>query len=158
MAAPKGNRYGVDSGNFFKPKAYTPEEWGHVFLDYLKDRQDKEWQKKEPIKSGDRAGDIIDIPHCLPLTIRSFCVFANVIPDTFRNYEKAEGYEEYFLITTRMRNVIEADQIDGATVGAYNPNIIARLIGLKDRSDVTSNDTEIDNNVTVEIVRKKKGK
>ena len=133
MPAPKGNRYGVDSGNFFKPKEYTPAEWEEIFYAYLDYRGDKKWNKKEAIKSGEMAGKTMDVPHQLPLTIESFCVFSGVSMQTFRNYEKKEGYEEYFDVTTRMREIIESDQTDGAIVGAYNPNIIARKLGLVDK-------------------------
>lgn len=135
MPAPKGNRYGIDSGNFFKPKKFTPEEWADMFIEYLNDRDGKVWNKKEPIKSGDRAGQLIDIPHQLPLTIESFCVFACIDTQTFYNYENRKGYEDYFEITTRIRGIIESDQLDGATVGAYNPNIIARKLGLTEKSE-----------------------
>jgi len=133
MAAPLGNRYGVDSENFFKPKKYTPEEWCSKFVEYLEDRQNKVWNKKEAIKSGDMAGKVMDVPSSMPLSIESFCVFARVAKDTFYNYEKKKGYEEYFDITTRIREIIEADQLDGATIGAYNTNIIARRLGLVDK-------------------------
>lgn len=138
MPAPKGNRYGVDSGNFFKPKKYTPQEWSDTFMSYLEDRGARVWNKKESIKSGDLAGKTMDVPTQLPLTIESFCVFANVSKQTFYNYEREIGYEEYFDITTYMREVIESDQLDGATVGAYNPNIIARKLGLSENIDHTT--------------------
>lgn len=137
MAAPKGNRYGVDSGNFFKPKSYTPEEWKEVFLKYLDHRQNKVWKKNEAIKGGDLAGQIIGVPSNLPLTIESFCIFADVSLQTFYNYEKGEKYKEYFEITARIRQVIESDQLEGSIVGAYNPNIIARKLGL---SETTKNE------------------
>lgn len=135
--APKGNRYGIDSGNFFNPKKYNPKEWVEVFTNYLCDRGNKVWNKKEAIKSGDMAGTLIDLPNQMPLSIESFCVYANCSKQTFYNYEKEEGYEEYFDITTRMREIIESDQLDGATVGAYNPNIIARRLGLADKQEFT---------------------
>lgn len=135
--APKGNRYGVDSGNFFKPKKYSKEDWVAKFMEYLIERGEKVWNKKEPIKTGDMAGETMDVPTQLPLSIESFCVYAGVVRDTFLNYEKVEGYEEYFEVTTYMREIIESDQLDGATVGAYNPNIIARRLGLTDKTQQT---------------------
>lgn len=136
MPAPKGNRFGVDSENFKKPKAYpTVGDWANVFLQYLEEMNDKVWNKKEAIKSGENAGTLIDIPTSTPLSIRSFCVFANIHLDTFLNYESKEGYEEYFDITKRMRTVIQSNQIEGATVGAYNSNIIARLVGLSEKKE-----------------------
>ena len=135
MPAPKGNRYGVDLESFVKPKSYQPQEWAQKFIDYLEVRQGKVWNKKECIKSGDSAGTVFDVPISLPLTIESFCVFANVSMQTFSNYEKKEGYEDYFGVTTRIRTVIEAEQLEGAVIGAYNPNIVARKLGLADKRE-----------------------
>lgn len=137
MAAPKKNRFGIDSGNFFKPKKYTPRKWKDVFIKYLFERGKKTWHKKEAIKSGMNAGKIINIPTQIPLTIESFCVFAGVSKQTFYNYEKEDGYEEYFDITTRMREIIESDQLDGASIGAYNQSIIARKLGLAEKIENT---------------------
>ena len=134
-AAPKGNRYGVDLASFVKPKSYQPKEWAQKFIDYLEHRQGKVWNKQESIKSGDSAGTVFDVPISLPLTIESFCVFANVSMQTFYNYEKAKTYEDYFEITARIRITIESDQLEGAIVGAYNPNIIARKLGLADKTE-----------------------
>lgn len=139
MAAPKGNRYGVDSGNFFKRKAYTVEEWKEVFIAYLEDRAEKKWYKNEAVKSGNNAGEIIKIPNDVPLSIESFCVFANISKQTFYNYESAEGYQEYFEVTTRIREVIESDQLDGAMLGVYNPNIVARKLGLAENQNINQN-------------------
>jgi hypothetical protein len=159
MSAPKGNRYGIDSGNFFKPKKYTPVTWKNVFIKYLNDRQNKAWSKNEPIKSGEKAGELMKVPTQLPLTIESFCVFAGVSKQTFYNYEGAVGYEKYFDITTRIREVIESDQFDGATVGAYNPNIIARKLGLAEKTksevEVTTVMTDQERNERIAFLREK---
>lgn len=135
MPAPKGNKYGVGRDSF-KPKTYQPKEWWDKFIDYLEDRGNKVWNKKEAIKSGDMAGTVMDVPVSLPLTMESFCVYANVSMDTFRNYESKLGYEDYFDLTTRMRTIIESEQLEGATVGAYNQNIIARKLGLTDKQEL----------------------
>lgn len=134
MAAPKGNRFGVDCETFVKPKSYNPEEWVKKFVEYLEYMDEKVWNVKHPIKGGDMAGTVMDVPVSTPLSIRSFCVFAGISVDTFSNYEKSKGYEDYFGVTTRMRTVIEANQLEGATVGAYNANIVARLLGLAEKT------------------------
>jgi len=133
MAETKNRFKQLVAKNFFKPKKYSPEQWKDIFIEYLADRGERVWNKKEPIKSGDHAGKLIDVPNQLPLTMESFCVFAGVTLQTFNNYEKMKGYEQYFGLTTRMRDIIESDQLDGATVGAYNPNIIARKLGLSEK-------------------------
>lgn len=155
MAAPKGNRYGVDSENFFKPKKYSPEEWCSVFIQYLSVRGEEKWNKKEAIKSGDMAGKTMSVPVEMPLSIESFCVFAGVHKQTFYNYEGKgvdNNYEEYIDSTTRMREVIEANQLDGATVNAFNPGIIAKRLSMVDKKDITSKGEKIEKGTSIENV------
>ena len=63
-----------------------------------------------------------------------FCQFAKISKDTFRRYE-----DEFCGLLTCVRVAIEADQLEGAMVGQYNPNIVARVLHLADRQDVTTN-------------------
>jgi len=59
---------------------------------------------------------------------------------TFRNYE---ARQEFLPITTRIREIIENQQFEGAASGFLQPNIIARKLGLTDRIDHTSKDKQI---------------
>lgn len=156
------DRFGVDREEFLslfkKPKKYEPEEIGQKFLDYLEYMESKTWSKKEVLKGGQRAGEIIDVPISAPLSIQSFCVYASITHQTFLNYESVESYEKYFEVMAHIRKIIETNQIEGATVGAYNHNIIARLLGLSENVDHTTKGKEIDNHVSFEIVKGKSGK
>lgn len=76
----------------------------------------------------------MDVPTQTPMSIQSFCLFADIDDNTFLRYEKEEGYEDFWAITTRIKGIIESNQFEGATVGAYNPNIIARKLGLVDNN------------------------
>lgn len=144
MPAPKNNQYWQFRKDFFgRKKEYTPEQWYDKIIEYCEWMQSRTWNKKEAIKSGDMAGTLIDIPTSTPMSITGFCLFADVEYNTFVNYESKEGYEDYFKITVWARQIIETNQFEGAVVGAYNPNIIARKLGLTDRTDITTNGNEI---------------
>lgn len=136
MSAEKGNNYWEFRGKHGRNFAYQPDEFWDEAVEYFKWISKKVWNKKDPIKSGDMAGTLIDIPTQTPMSIESFCLFADITPDTFRNYESNEGnYKDFFEVTTRIRKIIESNQFEGATVGAYNPNIIARKLGLVDKKE-----------------------
>lgn len=45
------------------------------------------------------------------------------------------SYVSYLPILTRIKQFIETDQFEGATVGIYNHNIIARKLGLVDKQE-----------------------
>lgn len=144
MPAPKGNNYWEFRNKHGADFAYTPESLWIEAVKYFEWISQRVWNKKEAIKSGDMAGELIDIPTSTPMSVESFCIFADITTQTFRNYESnSKPYEDFFEVTTRIRNIIDSQQFEGATVGAYNPNIIARKLGLADKTDHTTNGKEI---------------
>jgi hypothetical protein len=135
MAAPKGNDYWKRALNIGKKASYTPEGLKREAEKYIEDVINNPFYKNEAVKSGDSAGLIISIPMCRPLTIHGFCVFAGITTQTFYHYEKQEEYSD---IITRIREIFYAQKFEGAAVGAFNPNIIARDLGLTDKIDHTT--------------------
>ena len=137
MGAPKGNKYWEFRNKHGRDFKYTPEMFEEESIKYFEYMDSRVWNKKEPIKSGDMAGKIMDVPTSTPFSIESFCLFMDIDRKTFDNYESnTENYKDFFHITTRIRTIIESQQFEGATVGAYNPNIIARKLGLSDNQNV----------------------
>jgi hypothetical protein len=53
----------------------------------------------------------------------------------FKNYEKDKDKSEFFAVTHEIRRIIETQQFEGASVGAFNPNIIARKLGLSEKTE-----------------------
>lgn len=137
MGAPLGNNYWEFRNKHGRDFKYEPETLWEEAVKYFDWISEKVWNKKEAIKSGDMAGSTMDVPTSTPMSIKGFCLFADIDHVTFANYESnVDPYKDFFTITTRIRNVIESQQFEGATVGAYNPNIIARTLGLADKSEV----------------------
>ena len=133
MPAPKGHpRW----GNPLKPKKYTPEALWEKALEYFEWCDNSPWHKNEAIKSGDMAGSIIEVPTKRPYTKEGLCVYLNISLQTLLNYESAENYETHFEVTKHINNIIRANQLEGASVGAYNPSIISQLLGLVNKQSV----------------------
>lgn len=155
MGAPKGNNYWEFRNKNGRDFKYTPELFWEEAIKYFEWISVKVWNKKDPIKSGDLAGSLIDVPTQTPMSIESFCIFADISTETFRNYEsKEESYKDFFEVTTRIRSIIESQQFEGATVGAFNPNIIARKLGLQDKTDITSGGEKLQpTDIKIEIVK-----
>jgi hypothetical protein len=152
MGAPKGNNYWEFRNKNGRDFKYTPESFWEEAVRYFEWISAKVWNKKDPIKSGDMAGTLIDVPTQTPMSIESFCIFADISTETFRNYEsKEETYKDFFEVTTRIRTIIESQQFEGATVGAFNPNIIARKLGLQDKTDITSGGDKINTPTTIQV-------
>lgn len=83
-----------------------------------------------------------------PMTIDGYCNFAG-IGDWRRMkqfYSNDEGFADAIALVER---VIRDQQVSGAMVGLYRENIVARLNGITDRQDITSEGKRIE----IQIVR-----
>jgi hypothetical protein len=120
-------------------KIKTPAEFLEKAYEYFKWCDENPWSKKEAIKGGDFAGTIISIPTQRPYTIEGMCVYIGINRKTFT--ELYSTRKEFIPVTTHAREVIEANQLEGAIVGVYNPNIIARKLGLADKKEISADNT-----------------
>ena len=154
MAAPKGNQYWKSRLKTGRELIFkTPSALLAKGYEYFEWADANAWIKNEAIKSGDSAGTIVGVPTQRPYTVEGFCVYAGISKSAFNDlYAHREGF---VVIVTHIREVIEANQLEGAAVGAYNPSIIARKLGLKEQSDVTSNGKDVFSSVKVKIIRSK---
>jgi hypothetical protein len=130
MAAPKHNKYWMFRNKHGRDHKYKPEQLWDEFQDYYDWIQENPMIKYDVIRSGERAGEPVEIKMPRPLTIEGFCVFADITEHTFRSYEENK---DFIPVTTRIRKSIETNQLEGASAGLYNPNIIARKLGLADK-------------------------
>lgn len=143
MAASKGNQYWQFREKHGRGFKYTPETFWEEAVKYFEWISTQDWIKKEAIKGGDKAGSTMNVPIQKPMCIGSFCLFLDIDDNTFYRYEKEEGYEDFWEIARTARRIIESNQFEGATVGIFNANIIARKLGLGDKKIVEGGDTPI---------------
>jgi hypothetical protein len=137
MAAAKFNNYWEFRGKHGAPFSYDKDSLWKEALEYFDWMKDRKWNKQEAIKSGDMAGTTMDVPTSTPFSIKTFCIFADITYQTFLNYcSNEDPWKDLFEVSTRIKEIIESQQFEGATVGAYNPNIIARTLGLVDKKEV----------------------
>lgn len=135
MAAATGNKYWEFRDKHGRGFKYDPESLWDESVKYFEYMNERVWNKAEAIKSGDMAGSTMNVPTSIPFSCESFCLFADISNETFRNYQSnKEEYQDFFEVATRIRQIIDSQQFEGATVGAYNPNIIARKLGLGDKT------------------------
>lgn len=140
MAAPKGNKNALEN-NGGRPRIFSsPKEMLEACLEYFEWADENPWIKNELIRGGDRAGQIMPVPTERPYTLIAMCHHIGIHEETFREYEKRI---EFFGVTTYVRQKIYNQKYEGAAVGAFNANIIARDLGLKDSKDVTSDNKPI---------------
>lgn len=66
-------------------------------------------------------------------SIEGLCVYLEISRDTFIRYGKNKDFCE---VITRTREIIEMQQFEGAVSGFLNANLIARKLGLTEKTEV----------------------
>ena len=126
MPAPKGHKRW---GNPMNVKKLTPEELWEGACNYF------EWCDKNPWLKNEfnaKVGEIVSVPTQKPYSIEGLCIYLDISSVTFLNYSTKEGYETYFSICTRIKEIIDNQHFEGGMVGAFNANIVTRKLGLKE--------------------------
>lgn len=140
MPAPKGNQFWKLVGvSWHKTKTFeSPAQLWEKACEYFDWIDQNPWEKVDAAKAGDRFGEHVTIPTTRPYTISGLCLYLGISEETLSNYEKSEGYEAYFGVTKAIKQVCYTQKFEGAAVGAFNANIIARDLGLSDKQEITS--------------------
>lgn len=142
MAAPARNEFWrLVKAPTGRPPSYTPQQLWEKALEYF------EWYEENPLyecKVFNYQGEIVtaNIPKMRAMTESSFCLFAGIDRKTFINYKGAEGYQEFFHIAANISQIIYNQKFEGAAAEFLNANIIARELGLADKSEHTGKDGE----------------
>ena len=119
-----------------RPRKYTPAQLLQEFEVYVNERMAHPLVIEET-EEGFVGKSCIDktkkktIPQLL--SIGDFCVHLG----TSRNWWN-ELPEDFLGVKTRISNFLEQYQLKGASAGVFNANIVARLLGLADKKDISS--------------------
>lgn len=143
MGAPLGNQYWKIRLKDGQDKKYTPTELLKGCNEYFQWCIDNPLYEKEIVKgsfveilNGEKINvpyGLVDVPKMRPYTIEGLCNYLDIVVNTFKNYEKDK---EYLMVTTRARQIIYNQKFEGAASGFLNPNIIARDLGLSNKSEI----------------------
>lgn len=150
MAAPKGNTYYKLAKNFKNPKKYgSPAALWRKALEYV------EWSDKNPLieHKAFSNGFKVQLPKMRALTIKGFCIYACIDRETWRRYEKDEAFRG---ICERISDMFTMQKVEGAAADLLNPAIVARLEGLVDRKDVTTNNESLNQGYYEQLKKRRK--
>jgi len=116
----------------------TPDKLLELFKDYVKHERDNPMYKREYVG---KEGRIEKTPLETPITFEGFEVylFNKEIINDLGDYSsnKDNRYSEYATIITYIRKHCYVHNFKGAAVGLFNPNLIARKLGLTDKVEQT---------------------
>ena len=127
----------------------TPEIMLNACYEYF-DYQSKQTWNKTDFK-GKEVQEVL-IPTASPFTLTGLCIFLGVNTKYFTEFEsnldlKNKVDKDFSEVITHVREIIATQQMEGAMVGTYNANIVARKLGLTDKKE-----TEIKGNLEVKQI------
>jgi hypothetical protein len=133
MPAPMGNRFWEQrSSHGRKPIFTTPDDLWSAAVEYF------QWAEDNPLyeaKAFAYQGDVKveKLPKMRAMTITGLCIFLDVSKRTWDAYREQE---DFLLVATRVEDVIRTQKFEGASADLLNANIIARDLGLADKSEL----------------------
>lgn len=149
MAAPIGNEFWKLRSKHGRDKLFkTPEAMWEAACEYF------QWCQDTPLIEVDFRGkenDEVRIPKMRPFTLHGLCRYLDCNTLYFNDFQEGlkdktdELSKGFSLVITRIRETIYEQKFTGAAAGFLNPNIIARDLGLVDKTDITQN------TITVEV-------
>lgn len=118
---------------------FTAEQLKQKFESYLIYMQTQYFLKPDMIRSGERAGEQINLKINKPLTIISFCHYVGIDCQTYYNHVNGEYKDvqpELFDVFIHIHEAIKDEQITGAALNIYNERIVSKLNGLSDTVNI----------------------
>lgn len=158
----KGNDYYLLRTTNGRERKYTPARLLKIANEYF------DWVLKNPLKEQQLfhyQGSVVSkkVNKMRPFTLEGFCNYADIVLNTFKNYEKTEITDDmtdkarktandFLIVTARIRQVIDNQQFEGAAAGLLNQNIIASKLGLLNRVEHQGNSEKPISMVTRDII------
>lgn len=139
MAAPKGNRFWeARSTHGVAPQFASPQVLLDACMQYF------EWVEANPLwetKPFAYQGVVVQepVPKMRAMTIAGLCNFLDISTQCWANYR---AKQDFVGVCTRVEQLIRQQKFEGASADLLNPSIIARDLGLADKTEVTGKDGE----------------
>lgn len=142
MGAPKGNKFWELQSKHGRDKLFaTPELLWEAAKEYF------DWCVDNPLMEVDFRGKDateVELPKMRAFTIQGLSLYLGV--NTTYLYDFQDGIKgkddelskAFSEIINRIRQIIYTQKFTGAAAGFLNPNIIARDLGLVDKTDLTA--------------------
>jgi len=165
MAAPEGNQFWKLRSKHGRDKLFaTPELLWEAACEYFQWCDDNPWLKSEQVKMPgkgyeDKEGNhippklVTQIPTARPYTMQGLCNYLDCNTAYFRQFKAGidDDGKDFSTIITRIEETVYQQKFEGAAVGAFNANIIARDLGLTDKTDNKNENTNLNYDLTLNL-------
>lgn len=137
MAAPTGNEFWKKrSSHGRRPIFSSPEQLEAACDEYFS------WVEMNPLYEAQAfayqgAVTVHELSKMRAMTLAGLCIFLDIDRKTWADYASRE---DFIPVTARVDDIIRTQKFAGAAAGLLNANIIARDLGLADKSELTGKD------------------
>lgn len=133
MSAPIGNQFWKLRSKHGRDTLFaSPELLWEAACEYFEATDARKWTKKDWV--GKDAMEVSRETET-PYTLTGLYLYIGCSTQYFRDFKKTCS-QDFSLIVTRIEQIIYTQKFEGASVGAFNANIIARDLGLKEQTEV----------------------
>ena len=146
MGAPKCNQFWKLRTKHGRDAIFTdPNTMYDAACEYFQWCDENPWldtKISNRVVKGEDIEETENKPTQRPYTLSGLCLFLGVNKQYFTDFKKRlkKKDKDFSLVITRIEEIIYTNKFEGAAVGAYNSNIIARDLGLVDKKDYSSQD------------------
>lgn len=134
MGAPSGNQFWKLRSKHGRDKLFeTPQLMWEAACEYF------EWCENNPLIEVDFKGKDakrVEMPKMRAFTLIGLCIYLDCSSSYFRAFKITTSNKDFLTVITHIEEVIYNQKFTGAAAGFLNPNIIARDLGLIDKSAV----------------------
>ena len=116
-----------------KQYKYTGKQLMDIFEKYKEERKKDVMVKNELVKGGSLAGTTVQIPFHKPLSLFSFCKFADINKSTLLKWYKKNDIHipnDLHKASIIVYEEIRDENLSGAMNGLYNPAVASRITGI----------------------------
>ena len=139
MAAPKGNQFWKLRSKHGRDKLFaTPELLWEAACEYF------EWCERHPLYKSEAFAyqgiiKLKKVPVLRAMTLSQLCFYLNADESYFRVFKSQlhECDKDFFTVIANIENTIYNQKFQGGSANLLNANIIARDLGLADKSELT---------------------
>lgn len=152
MAPPKGNQFWKLRSKHGRDKLFeSPELLLQSAFEYFEWCDNNPWIATKT-STTEKGTFHEEKPTQRPYSRMGWFVYIGCSDSWLKEFKKTAS-NDFLIVIKEIENIIDTNQWEGASVGAFNANIIARTLGLKERVDNTTDDKPIDNTIKVEVVK-----
>ncbi len=138
MAATPGNEWWRLRSKHGRDKLFaTPELLWEAAEEYFIATDKRKWVTKDWVG---KDAEQVEREKDTPYTLSGLCLYLDCDVSYFRVFKTTQQENKGFLtVITRIEQTIYTQKFEGASVGAFNANIISRDLGLADVQKMTIN-------------------